>query len=160
MDRRGRQLPQSGALQCAPHTDRQAAAGEQEVPPFLPCSRASSHQELRAHQPPASETCHRTVPSVVRLWVAAPEQKWALVEAPSALADICYLPSPLIARCEVVLGEFLKEIKKNPSSVKFAEMANILVIHCQTTGECVKAPQPPPPPKKLLSVSGGVLVGV
>uniref|UniRef100_A0A8C1VYH1 Protein VAC14 homolog n=1 Tax=Cyprinus carpio TaxID=7962 RepID=A0A8C1VYH1_CYPCA len=31
--------------------------------------------------------------------------------------------------CEVVLGEFLKEIKKNPSSVKFAEMANILVIH-------------------------------
>ncbi|XP_070356549.1 protein VAC14 homolog isoform X4 [Equus asinus] len=36
--------------------------------------------------------------------------------------------------CEVVLGEFLKEIKKNPSSVKFAEMANILVIHCQTTG--------------------------
>ena len=42
----------------------------------------------------------------------------------------------LIGRCEVVLGEFLKEIKKNPSSVKFAEMANILVIHCQTTGEC------------------------
>lgn len=36
----------------------------------------------------------------------------------------------------MVLGEFLKEIKKNPSSVKFAEMANILVIHCQTTGEC------------------------
>lgn len=29
----------------------------------------------------------------------------------------------------------MKEIKKNPSSVKFAEMANILVIHCQTTGE-------------------------
>ncbi|KAB1274954.1 Protein VAC14-like protein, partial [Camelus dromedarius] len=48
-------------------------------------------------------------------------------------------------RCEVVLGEFLKEIKKNPSSsVKFAEMASILVIHCQTTGECVKAPRPPP----------------
>ncbi|XP_057567546.1 protein VAC14 homolog [Hippopotamus amphibius kiboko] len=34
--------------------------------------------------------------------------------------------------CEVVPGEFLKEIKKNPSGVKFAEMANILVIHCQT----------------------------
>uniref|UniRef100_A0A8C9VSX8 Protein VAC14 homolog n=1 Tax=Scleropages formosus TaxID=113540 RepID=A0A8C9VSX8_SCLFO len=31
--------------------------------------------------------------------------------------------------CEVVLGEFLKEIKKAPSNVKFAEMANILVIH-------------------------------
>ncbi|KAL2300262.1 hypothetical protein Nmel_012231 [Mimus melanotis] len=38
--------------------------------------------------------------------------------------------------CEVALGEFLKEIKKNPSSVKFAEMANILVIHCQAAGEC------------------------
>lgn len=48
------------------------------------------------------------------------------------------LPFP-IGRCEVVLGEFLKEIKKNPSSVKFAEMANILVIHCQTTGERVEA---------------------
>ncbi|XP_077474245.1 protein VAC14 homolog [Stigmatopora argus] len=37
--------------------------------------------------------------------------------------------------CEVVLGEFLKEIKKSPSSVKFAEMANILVIHCQVADE-------------------------
>ncbi|MBN3285048.1 VAC14 protein, partial [Polyodon spathula] len=37
--------------------------------------------------------------------------------------------------CEVVLGEFLKEIKKTPSSVKFAEMANILVIHCQGSEE-------------------------
>ena len=46
-------------------------------------------------------------------------------------------------RCEVVLGEFLKETKKNPSSVKFAEMANILVIHCQTTGEHVAALQTP-----------------
>lgn len=36
----------------------------------------------------------------------------------------------------MALGEFLKEIKKNPSSVKFAEMANILVIHCQAAGEC------------------------
>lgn len=61
-------------------------------------------------------------------------------------------PFSLVGRCEVVLGEFLKEIKKNPSSVKFAEMANILVIHCQTTGECVKA-QAPPPPRKLLSLS-------
>lgn len=52
----------------------------------------------------------------------------------------------------MVLGEFLKEIKKNPSSVKFAEMANILVIHCQTTGECVKA-QAPPPPQELLSLT-------
>lgn len=76
------------------------------------------------------------------------------MEAPSALAGICYAPSPpLIGRCEVVLGEFLKEIKKNPSSVKFAEMANILVIHCQTTGECAKAPWPPLPPQKHLSLS-------
>ncbi|XP_019896155.1 protein VAC14 homolog [Esox lucius] len=37
--------------------------------------------------------------------------------------------------CEVVLGEFLKEIKKTPSSVKYAEMANILVIHCQVSDE-------------------------
>lgn len=41
----------------------------------------------------------------------------------------------LLNRCELVLGEFLKEIKKNPSSVKFAEMANILVIHCQVSDE-------------------------
>uniref|UniRef100_A0A8C3VPK6 Uncharacterized protein n=1 Tax=Catagonus wagneri TaxID=51154 RepID=A0A8C3VPK6_9CETA len=39
---------------------------------------------------------------------------------------------------QVVLGEFLKEIKKNPSSVKFAEMANILVIHCQTTDDLIQ----------------------
>ncbi|XP_068606490.1 protein VAC14 homolog [Brachionichthys hirsutus] len=37
--------------------------------------------------------------------------------------------------CEVVLAEFLKEIKKTPSSVKFAEMANVLVIHCQVADE-------------------------
>ncbi|NP_001075913.1 protein VAC14 homolog [Bos taurus] len=40
--------------------------------------------------------------------------------------------------CEVVLGEFLKETKKSPSSVKFAEMANILVIHCQTTDDLIQ----------------------
>lgn len=60
-----------------------------------------------------------------------------LVEASPVLADShCFHFPVLVYRCEVVLGEFLKEIKKNPSSVKFAEMANILVIHCQTTGEC------------------------
>lgn len=41
----------------------------------------------------------------------------------------------LFCRCEVVLGEFLKEIKKTPSSVKFADMANILVIHCQVSDD-------------------------
>uniref|UniRef100_UPI00398E6C95 protein VAC14 homolog isoform X2 n=1 Tax=Pristiophorus japonicus TaxID=55135 RepID=UPI00398E6C95 len=40
--------------------------------------------------------------------------------------------------CETVLVEFLKEIKKNPSSVKFAEMANILVIHCQASDELIQ----------------------
>lgn len=40
--------------------------------------------------------------------------------------------------CEVVLGEFLKEIKKNPSSVKFADMANILVIHCQVSDDQIQ----------------------
>ncbi|KAG7258463.1 hypothetical protein CRUP_015480 [Coryphaenoides rupestris] len=37
--------------------------------------------------------------------------------------------------CEVALGEFLREIKKSPSGVKFAEMANVLVIHCQVADE-------------------------
>ncbi|KAG8437286.1 hypothetical protein GDO86_008114 [Hymenochirus boettgeri] len=40
--------------------------------------------------------------------------------------------------CEVSLGEFLKEIKKLPESVKFAEMANILVIHCQSTDDLIQ----------------------
>ncbi|XP_044290050.1 protein VAC14 homolog isoform X2 [Varanus komodoensis] len=40
--------------------------------------------------------------------------------------------------CEVALGEFLKEIKKNPSNVKFAEMANILVIHCQASDDLIQ----------------------
>ncbi|NWH33040.1 VAC14 protein, partial [Chloropsis hardwickii] len=40
--------------------------------------------------------------------------------------------------CEVALGEFLKEIKKNPSTVKFAEMANILVIHCQAADDLIQ----------------------
>lgn len=65
----------------------------------------------------------------------------------------------------MVLGEFLKEIKKNPSSVKFAEMANILVIHCQTTGEHAQAPSPSqkPPISPCLSFSRdgrGLGVGV
>ncbi|CAI9616589.1 unnamed protein product [Staurois parvus] len=40
--------------------------------------------------------------------------------------------------CEVSLGEFLKEIKKLPESVKFAEMANILVIHCQSSDDLIQ----------------------
>ena len=60
----------------------------------------------------------------------------------------------------MVLGEFLKETKKSPSSVKFAEMANILVIHCQTTGEHMAALQSPPPQKPPLPTLDRVLVGV
>ncbi|XP_068116129.1 protein VAC14 homolog isoform X1 [Hyperolius riggenbachi] len=40
--------------------------------------------------------------------------------------------------CEVSLGEFLKEIKKLPESVKYAEMANILVIHCQSSDDLIQ----------------------
>uniref|UniRef100_A0A8C5R9B4 Protein VAC14 homolog n=1 Tax=Leptobrachium leishanense TaxID=445787 RepID=A0A8C5R9B4_9ANUR len=40
--------------------------------------------------------------------------------------------------CEMSLGEFLKEIKKQPHSVKFAEMANILVIHGQSTDDLIQ----------------------
>ncbi|XP_070616713.1 protein VAC14 homolog [Erythrolamprus reginae] len=40
--------------------------------------------------------------------------------------------------CEVALGEFLKEIKKTPANVKFAEMANILVIHCQASDDLIQ----------------------
>ncbi|KAM3828916.1 protein VAC14 homolog isoform 2-T2 [Vipera latastei] len=40
--------------------------------------------------------------------------------------------------CEVALGEFLKEIKRTPASVKFAEMANILVIHCQASDDLIQ----------------------
>lgn len=63
-------------------------------------------------------------------------------------------------RCEVVLGEFLKETKKNPSSVKFAEMANILVIHCQTTGKHVAAPWTPSSLEARLPVLDRVLAAV
>ncbi|XP_026539978.1 protein VAC14 homolog [Notechis scutatus] len=40
--------------------------------------------------------------------------------------------------CEMALGEFLKEIKKTPANVKFAEMANILVIHCQASDDLIQ----------------------
>lgn len=62
---------------------------------------------------------------------------------PPAISSNAGCPAQAVSpyRCEVVLGELLKEIKKNPSSVKFAEMANILVIHCQTTGESLRVAQ-------------------
>ena len=37
-------------------------------------------------------------------------------------------------RCEAILGEFLRGIKKEPENVKFAHMVNILVLHSQPEG--------------------------
>lgn len=37
-------------------------------------------------------------------------------------------------RCEFILGEFLKDIKKNHSNVDFAAMVNNLVHHSQSEG--------------------------
>ena len=37
-------------------------------------------------------------------------------------------------RCEFILGEFLKDIKKNHSTVNFAAMVNNLVHHSQSEG--------------------------
>ena len=51
---------------------------------------------------------------------------YSLVNAP--FVDLC------IFRCEAVLGEFLRDIKKNPQHVNFANMVNVLVLHSQTAG--------------------------
>uniref|UniRef100_UPI00358FE29E protein VAC14 homolog isoform X2 n=1 Tax=Myxine glutinosa TaxID=7769 RepID=UPI00358FE29E len=37
--------------------------------------------------------------------------------------------------CETVLGEFLKEIKAETKGVKFSNMINILLLHCQASDE-------------------------
>ena len=37
-------------------------------------------------------------------------------------------------RCEAVLGEFLRDIKKGPEKVKYADMVNVLVLHSQYEG--------------------------
>ena len=43
---------------------------------------------------------------------------------------------PLILhRCEVALGEFLREIKKSPEKVNFADMVNIVVVHSTSSGK-------------------------
>ena len=46
--------------------------------------------------------------------------------------------SKLLFRCEAVLGEFLRDIRKNPESVNFAQMVNVLVLHSQTAGNLRK----------------------
>eukprot|EP00794_Sanderia_malayensis_P019211 gene19211-21135_t len=40
--------------------------------------------------------------------------------------------------CEFILGEFLKDIKKNHSTVNFANMVNILVLHSQSEDEVIQ----------------------
>ena len=45
-----------------------------------------------------------------------------------------YLSLLLFCRCEAVLGEFLRGIKRESENVKFAHMVNILVIHSQSDG--------------------------
>ncbi|KAF4520334.1 hypothetical protein B566_EDAN004394 [Ephemera danica] len=40
--------------------------------------------------------------------------------------------SDILSSCETILAEFLTSIKKDPSRVDFAKMANILIIHAQS----------------------------
>lgn len=137
--------------------DKQFSLSPTHLPPDLRSQELIHPQPLRnGHLPSVSR--QRVVP----LGVANPEQTWHCAGSSGPGWHVLFPFSLPIGRCEVVLGEFLKEIKKNPSSVKFAEMANILVIHCQTTGECVRPPPSPPPPQEHLSLFflEGVLVGV
>ena len=39
-----------------------------------------------------------------------------------------------LCRCEAVLGEFLRGIKRESKTVNFANMVNILVLHSQSEG--------------------------
>lgn len=158
---RGRQLPSSPSASSYPtpnsqvNQDKQFSLHPTHLPPDLRSQELIHPQPLRnGHLPSVSR--QRVVP----LGVANPEQTWHCAGSSGPGWHVLFPFSLPIGRCEVVLGEFLKEIKKNPSSVKFAEMANILVIHCQTTGECVRPPPSPPPPQEHLSLFflEGVLV--
>ncbi|XP_031569488.1 protein VAC14 homolog [Actinia tenebrosa] len=40
--------------------------------------------------------------------------------------------------CEALLGEILREIKKSPETVNYAEMVNILVLHSQSEDEVIQ----------------------
>ena len=40
-------------------------------------------------------------------------------------------------RCEAILGEFLRGIKKEPENVNFAHMVNILVLYSQPEGNMI-----------------------
>ncbi len=43
--------------------------------------------------------------------------------------------SRIVHRCEAILGEFLREIKKSPDNVNFADMVNIIVVHSTSNGK-------------------------
>ena len=38
-------------------------------------------------------------------------------------------------RCQGVLNEFLEEIKRDKTGVKYEGMANILILHCHSDGK-------------------------
>ena len=50
--------------------------------------------------------------------------------------EVCLRGSPgvCVDRCEVCLGEFLQNIMRRPQKVDFPAMANLLVVHSQSSG--------------------------
>lgn len=44
-----------------------------------------------------------------------------------------------VCRCENVLGEFLRDIIKNPASADFSSMINILIVHSQPREEILQS---------------------
>ncbi|KAI8491112.1 PtdIns(3,5)P(2) sythesis regulation factor [Branchiostoma belcheri] len=65
-----------------------------------------------------------------------------LVYLPEFLDGLFHIladPSREVRRmCESALGEFLKGIKKSPSSANFSNMVNILIVHCQAQDELLQ----------------------
>ena len=41
-------------------------------------------------------------------------------------------------RCETVLGEFLREIIRNPTTVDYSNTINILIVHSQSKDELLQ----------------------
>ncbi len=54
-------------------------------------------------------------------------RKTHVVDIPSGI-------SLTFARCEAVLGEFLKSVKEQPSEVDIRHMVNVLIVHAQAKG--------------------------
>jgi hypothetical protein len=44
----------------------------------------------------------------------------------------------ILIRCNIVLGEFLNSIRKDPSCVDFAGMINIMIAHSQASDEILQ----------------------